>query len=344
MNEKMKATVLYAPFDLRIEEVEKPKPESGEVLLKVRASGIRGTDVSIYAGKQKVTYPLIIGHEFAGQIAEVGEGVTRVKTGDRVVSDAVFSCGKCYLCQKGRRNLCVEGGIYGREKDGSYAEYIVVPEIACFKIPDNIPFEEATIIEMLATIYRGQKWIPINPGESVLIIGQGAAGLLNTQLAKVSGATPLIVSDFFQWKLELAKKFGADYIIDAKKENVLKKTMELTEGCGADIVIEAVGNPDTVKLSFEAVRPGGKILLFGITTKPVDGLNSSLFYFKEITAIGTRGLVGDEFKPLIKLVASGAINLTPLNMDQYTLDQLKSALDLHYKNPASFKVLTFPKN
>ncbi|MCK4953264.1 zinc-binding dehydrogenase, partial [Candidatus Bathyarchaeota archaeon] len=240
--------------------------------------------------------------------------------------------------------LCVEGGIYGREKDGSYAEYIVVPEIACFKIPDNIPFEEATIIEMLATIYRGQKWIPINPGESVLIIGQGAAGLLNTQLAKVSGATPLIVSDFFQWKLELAKKFGADYIIDAKKENVLKKTMELTEGCGADIVIEAVGNPDTVKLSFEAVRPGGKILLFGITTKPVDGLNSSLFYFKEITAIGTRGLVGDEFKPLIKLVASGAINLTPLNMDQYTLDQLKSALDLHYKNPASFKVLTFPKN
>ncbi|MCK4953325.1 alcohol dehydrogenase catalytic domain-containing protein, partial [Candidatus Bathyarchaeota archaeon] len=103
MNEKMKATVLYAPFDLRIEEVEKPKPESGEVLLKVRASGIRGTDVSIYAGKQKVTYPLIIGHEFAGQIAEVGEGVTRVKTGDRVVSDAVFSCGKCYLCQKGRR-------------------------------------------------------------------------------------------------------------------------------------------------------------------------------------------------------------------------------------------------
>ena len=155
---------MYGPFDLRIEEVEKPKVGCGKVLLAVKATGIRGTDVGIYAGQTEVGYPRIIGHEFAGKVEEVGEGVTKVKIGDRVVSDAVFSCGKCYICQRGRRNLCVNGGIYGREKDGSYAEYIVVPESACFVLPDNIAYEEATLLEMLATVYRGQKRVRIYPG------------------------------------------------------------------------------------------------------------------------------------------------------------------------------------
>jgi 2-desacetyl-2-hydroxyethyl bacteriochlorophyllide A dehydrogenase len=338
----MKAAVLYGPFDLKIEEVDKPEPGIGEVLLKVKASGIRGTDVSIYAGKQKMNYPRIIGHEFAGEIEKVGKKVTKVKVGDRVVSDAVYSCGKCYLCYMGRRNLCINGGLYGREKDGSYAEYIIVPESACFKIPDNISFENATIIEMLATIYRGQKRVRINPGESVLILGQGAVGLLQTQLAKVAGATPVIVSDIFQWKLDLAKKFGADYLIDAKKEDVLEKTMEITDGHGVDVVIEAAGSPHTVKLCLDAVRPGGRILLFGITTKPIENFNIAPFYFKEVEVVGSRALIGDEFEPLIKLVSKGAINLDPLIMDTYTIDQLKEALDLHYKNPTSFKVLVFP--
>lgn len=338
----MKAAVLYGPFDLRIEEVEKPKVSFGEVLLEVKATGIRGTDVGIYAGLKKVGYPRIIGHEFAGKVSKVGEGVTRVKVGDRVVSDTVFSCGKCYLCQKGRRNLCVNGGIYGREKDGSYAEYIVVPDSACFKLPDNIAYEEATLLEMLATVYRGQKRVRINPGETVFVIGLGLAGFLHLQLARVHGADPVIVSEVIPWKLNLATKLGAKFTINPSQENASQRIIELTSGRGAQVVIDAVGIPVTVKLTLEAVQPGGRVLLFGITTKKVDGFDASPFYFKEIEVIGTRGLIGEEFEPIIKLVSSGAIDLRSLTMEKYSINQLKTALDSHYKHPDKFKILSFP--
>lgn len=333
MLEKMKAAVLHAPYNVAIEEVKKPKIGLGRVLMRINATAICGTDIEIYTGRYRVKYPLIMGHETAGEIVEVSEGVERVQVGDRVVANPSFSCGKCYLCMMGKRNLCQHGGLLGREANGAYAEYIVIPEHMVFKFPENISYEEATIVQLLGTIFRGQKRVKITPGDSVAILGQGPAGLLHTRLAKLSGANPLVVTSRSEWKLELAQKYGADITINAKKEDPIKSILKHTDDRGADIVIEAAGVPETIKQSIEAVRPGGRILQFGIFTEPINNFNLFHLYFKELVIVGSRATMGEEFEPSIKLIASGAINVKPLITHEFSLKKIKEGLELLDKSP-----------
>jgi 2-desacetyl-2-hydroxyethyl bacteriochlorophyllide A dehydrogenase len=313
MKETMKAAVLHGPYNLVVEEVEKPKAKAGEVLVKVRATGICGTDVETYHGKYPVKYPIIMGHEAAGEVAEVGENVKKVKVGDRVVIDPIFHCGKCYLCLMGKKNLCVNGGLLGRDAgSGAYAEYTVIPEHMVFKIPEKISYEEATAIQLLTTVYHSQKRVRIMPGDSVAILGIGAAGLLHTRLAKLSGANPIIAVSRSDWKLELAKNYGADITVNSKEEEPVKSILNHTNGRGADVIIEAAGAAETLKQAIEAVRPGGTILSFGVLTERVSEINFFPMYFKEISIVGSRASTGEEFEPSIKLVAIGAIDVKPL--------------------------------
>ncbi|MEM3730800.1 MAG: alcohol dehydrogenase catalytic domain-containing protein [Candidatus Bathyarchaeia archaeon] len=336
MKETMKAAVLYGPYKLSLSDVEKPQAKSDEVLIRIRAVGICGTDIETYHGKYPVKYPIIMGHEAAGEVAQVGENVTQVDVGDRVVIDPIFSCGKCYLCLLGKRNLCPNGGLLGRDMGiGAYAEYTVLPEKMVFKFPENISYEEATTIQLLTTVYHGQKRIKIMPNDSVAILGQGAAGLLHTRLAKLSGANPIIATARSSWKLDLAKRFGADITINSKDEDPVKGILAHTNGRGADIVIEAVGSPETFKQAVEAVRPGGTILFFGVFTEKINDANLFSVYFKEITMVGSRASTGEEFEPSIRLVSTKAIDVKPLITHTFPLEKIEEGFNLVDKSPAS---------
>jgi 2-desacetyl-2-hydroxyethyl bacteriochlorophyllide A dehydrogenase len=277
-----------------------------------------------------------MGHEAAGDIVEVGEGVDRFKLGDRVIINPILYCGKCQLCLTGKRNLCPHGGLLGRDvAKGTYAEYISVPEHLVFKFPETISYKEAALIELLVTVYHGQKRIRIAPGDSVALLGQGASGLLHTRLAKLSGAYPVIATSRSEWKLELARKYGADIIVNARKEDPVESILKYTNGQGVDIAIESAGSSEAMKQALEIVKRGGTILGFGIQLEPIDKLNLFPLYFKEITIVGCRALTGEEFEPSIKLVASGAIDVKPLITHQFTIEETKKGLELVDKSPGS---------
>ncbi|MEM3703976.1 MAG: alcohol dehydrogenase catalytic domain-containing protein [Candidatus Bathyarchaeia archaeon] len=334
MSEKMKAAVLYGPYNLVLEYVDKPRAKAGEVLVKVRATGICGTDVETYHGKYQVKYPIIMGHEAAGEVVEVGEDVKKVSVGDKIVIDPIFYCGKCYLCLMGKQNLCINGGLLGRDLGiGAYAEYTVLPENHVFKVPDNVSYEEASVIQLLTTVYHGHKRIRIMPNNSVAILGQGASGLLHTRLAKISGAKPIIVTARSEWKLELAKKYGADVAVNSKAEDPVKAILQNTDNRGSDVVIDAVGTTETFKQAISAVRPGGTVLSFGILTEQVNELNLFPLYFKELHIVGSRASTADEFEPCIKLVAGGEINVNPLITHIFELEKLREGFDLMDKHP-----------
>lgn len=332
MPEKMIAAVLHAPYTLAIEKIRKPIIGAGEVLIRIKATAICGTDIDIYTGRYTVNYPLIMGHETSGEIIKVGTDVNRFQVGDRIAVNPSFYCGKCYLCFMGKRNLCSNGGLLGRETDGAYAEYMAVPEHLVFKIPVNVSYEEATLAQTLGTVLRSQKRITIMPGNSVAVLGQGPAGLLQTRFAKLSGANPLIVTSRSEWKLDLAKKFGADAAVNAEKEDPVARIKEATGGRGADIVIEAAGLQQTIKQSIEAVGPGGTILQFGISTEPIEAFNFFHLYFKELLLVGSRATMGEEFEPSLKLISTGAVNVKPLISHEFPLKKINKGFELLEKS------------
>jgi 2-desacetyl-2-hydroxyethyl bacteriochlorophyllide A dehydrogenase len=229
----------------------------------------------------------------------------------------------------GKKNLCVNGGLLGRDAgSGAYAEYTVIPEHMVFKIPEKISYEEATAIQLLTTVYHSQKRVRIMPGDSVAILGIGAAGLLHTRLAKLSGANPIIAVSRSDWKLELAKNYGADITVNSKEEEPVKSILNHTNGRGADVIIEAAGAAETLKQAIEAVRPGGTILSFGVLTERVSEINFFPVYFKEISIVGSRASTGEEFEPSIKLVAIGAIDVKPLLTHMLPLEKIVEGFKL----------------
>ncbi len=333
----MKAAVLHAPKRIHIEEVEKPKVGSSDILIMVKATAICGTDVDTYQGKYNVRYPLIMGHEASGEVKEFGDDVETFKLGDKVVVNPIYYCDKCYLCIKGKTNLCVNGGLLGRDiGNGSYAEYMAIPENLVFKFPPSVSFEEATLIELLATIYHAQKRVRISPSDGVAILGQGAAGLLHAKLARLSGAAPVITTTTHSSKLDLSMRYGADVCINSKSEDSIKRILDLTNGHGADVVIDAVGLPHTLKLALKAVRPGGTLLQFGIHTRPIRSLNFMSLYFKEVEIVGTRAAVAADFSSSIRLVANGMVDLEPLISHRFPLEKLEAGFQLLKKPPDGF--------
>jgi len=328
----MKAAVLRGPYALALEEIPRPQARSGHVVVRVRSTAVCGTDVGIYKGKISVPrLPVVQGHESTGEIAEVGPGVTDFKVGDRVVLNSVIFCRHCAYCYDGKVNLCPNGGLMGREVDGTFAEYVAVPDYNCIKIPDSISFEDGTGLISLATVFRSHEKIRITPGDTIAVIGQGAAGLLQTRLSVISGADPVFAVTRSPWKLAIAERFGAR-IINAGQTNPVSEVHEAS-GRGVDLVIECVGSSDTLRQAMEMVRPGGTVLLFGIAPADMDRFNGYAMYFKEITLIGSRGMVPKDFHIGIKAVESGKIDLHALITHRFDLDHVRDALDLVDKRP-----------
>jgi len=329
----MRAAILRGPYDLKVENVPIPSVKPGQVLVNVKETAVCGTDIGIYNGEIPTEYPIIQGHEAAGVVSEVGEGVTSIAKGDRVIINPAISCTKCHYCFSGKTNLCENGGLLGREMNGTFSEYVIVPDYSLIKLPDEISYEEATTISGLTTVLRAHDKVKITAGQSVAVIGLGTTGLLNTNVSVIAGAGKVFGITRSQWKLDIAEKFGA-IPINPTEVDAVEAVKNATGGAGADLVIECVGNSATLRQAMDMVRPGGTVLLFGIGGDKVDGFNAYDMYFKEITLVGTRAMTRRDFVHGLELVMAKKIDLSPYVTHRFSLEDTKEALDLIDKKSA----------
>ncbi len=325
----MKAAVLHDVRDIRVEEVKKPEIAEDEVLIEVKTAGICGTDLHFYKGEWKVDMPIIPGHEFSGVIAEVGENVDGFKIGEHVVAEPNITCGSCYFCLMSERNFfCENLKAVGVTVNGAFAEYLKIKGRNLYRIPENLSFEEAALIEPLACCIRGLDNVGIKAGESVLIVGAGPVGLLLMQLVRNFGASMIIQTDLEDYRLEKALELGADHVINVRKEDPIKVIKELTGGYGVDVAIEAVGSPKAITQAVEAVRKGGRVNIFGVSpqdavwqVKPFD------LYSKELT-ITTSYRSPYTFQRAVKMASSGRLKLKPLISHIFPLEKIAEAFEI----------------
>lgn len=261
----MKAVVYLGPGELSYQEVETPQVGPGELLVETRAALTCGTDVKTFRrGHHLMQPPMLFGHEFAGDVAELGEGVTGFAEGMRVVAANSAPCNECYFCQHGRHNLC-ESILFNW---GAFAEYVRVParivNTNLYEIPSDLRYEEAALLEPLACVVLGNEAASISPGDTVVIAGGGGPiGLMHLQLARHNGARQAVVIDLKDSRLQLAEELGATHTINPACEDPVQGVKDLTEGRGADVVIETAGVPEVWQLSLQLVRNGGTAVMFG---------------------------------------------------------------------------------
>lgn len=335
----MKAAVFYGSNQpLKIEEVETPRIEHHEILVKIAACGVCNTDLH-YIDHGVPTFktpPLILGHEPSGIVEEVGADVKNFKTGDRVLIPAVFSCGYCANCRLGRENICFNMVMLGNHIDGAFAEFTRVPAKDCQHLPDDLPLEESSIIaDAISTPYHAVKnRANVKPGDSVVVFGCGGVGINVVQVAAAAGGSVIAV-DIMDTKLDMAKKLGAQQTINAsgKEDKQLLKEIRALTGGGADIVIEAIGNPKTIELSSSALKAGGCHCQVGYTHHPVS-LNAGRLMFRELEIKGSLGCRPVDYPKIIELVRTEKIQLKPVITHRFKLEDIDQAFDLMRKGEA----------
>jgi L-iditol 2-dehydrogenase len=302
--------------------------------VRVAATAVCHTDLSIYTGAHPgVRYPVVMGHEATGVVETVGASVTRVRPGQRVLVNPIIACGSCDSCARGLPNLCRRAGLLGRELDGSLAEHLTLPEAYLYPLPDHVPADAATLIETLATVYHAQRRAAVAAGDVVVVFGQGASGLLHTQLARQLGAGPVVGVSRSPFKLALARRMGADHALDGARADLAAEIQRLTGGRGADVAIDTTGEAGVLGLAVEALRPGGRLLVYGISHRPLDDVSAFPIYMKELTIYGSRALTPEDVPPSIALVASGAIDLEGFITARYPLPRVAAAFADYERDP-----------
>lgn len=326
----MKALRWYGRKDLRYEDVPEPSPGPGQLKIKVTLAGICGTDLKEYAtGPHMVppdSLPLTLGHEFAGTVAAVGKGVKDFKVGDRVSGVGYYYCGECYVCKEGRYNLCVNQGFTGISTDGCMAEFFVLPDYACYKLPDSVSDEYGALVEPLAVSLHAVRQGKVQPGDTVAVVGDGAIGLGAVLSAKVAGASAVYLVAKHKGRGALAEKLGATAVIYLDEGNPVRKLMELTGGIGVNAAIECVGYPDTPQLTVDLTRRGGIAVITGVFEKP-GTIDFSTILFTERMIVGSSIYI-HEGKTAIDLLADG--RLVPSSLIT-SIVPLKDAAELGFE-------------
>jgi 2-desacetyl-2-hydroxyethyl bacteriochlorophyllide A dehydrogenase len=329
-----RAAVLEAPRRLAVVDRAVPTPGRGEARVRIAATAVCHTDLEIYTGRHpNVRYPVIMGHEASGVVDEIGPEVTIIKLGQRVVINPIIACGTCDCCARGQGNLCRRAGLMGRELPGSIAEHVVLGESYLHPFPEHLSPVTATLIETLATVRHAQERARVAAGESVVVLGQGAAGLLHTQLARLSGAAPVIAVSRSAAKLAMARRMKADHVVDATQGELVAAVLDATGGQGADVVIDAAGVPELIGSAIAMLRPGGRLLVYGISHRPVPDFSLFPLYFKELTLYGSRALTPADFEPAIRLVASGEIDVEGFVTASYPLEDAAAAFAEYERAP-----------
>jgi 2-desacetyl-2-hydroxyethyl bacteriochlorophyllide A dehydrogenase len=334
----MKAAVLHGPRDLRVHASPDPVVGDDEVVVRVAAAGLCGTDYSIWSGDRPVAYPRVMGHEFLGEVAAVGAGVTRVVVGDRVVVEPNYSCGRCPLCTEGNRNLCLSRTAVGIDADGGFAELACVPARCCWPQPAGLAAEDALLAEPLAVVVRAVSRGSPRPGEAAAVLGEGTLGLLALQVLRARGARVLVVSRTAR-RFELARAFGAaaTHVVGDGALDATARTFSGREG--VDLVVETAGTPEAAGHALELVRPGGRIVLTGLPHAPTP-LSVFTVVRREITISGSM-IYQDEFPEALRLLAEGRVRGRPLITHRFSLDAIDQAFIAH-RDPASIKVAVLP--
>ena len=322
----MKAALLNGPNDVTITDRATPACGEGQVLVRITHVGICGTDTKIYDGGILANYPVVMGHEGVGEIIE-GQATDGSGPGNRVIIDPELYCGNCFYCARGDTHLCENGGMLGREVDGVYTENYLAPAGNVFALGDNINMTEGPLIQVMTTVLHAQNRANIQADEVVVVLGLGVTGLLQIQVAKALGAKAVVGVSRNAHKRGLAEQMGADCVVEhgeAAKVAVLK----LTDGRGADVVIEAVGYISVLAEAMDLARFGGRIIPFGIYAALEGKLPFYELYFKELDLINTRAALPSDFPASIKLVEEGKVNLAPFITHTYPLEELTEAIKL----------------
>jgi len=338
----MKVAVYYSNDDIRIEERPKPRIADGEILVKMKASGICGTDVMQWYRIKKA--PCVLGHEMAGEIIATGKGVRRFKKGDRVFVSHHVPCYKCYHCAQGKYTAC-ESLHTGNYNPGGFSEFIRVPEenvqYGTFLLPEEITFADATMIEPLGCAIAGQNQLRLKKGQSVLIIGSGVSGILHIQLAKMKRAK-VIATDINEYKLKKALKFGADHVMNAREYSV-DKLKSINDNRLADVVIVCASAKQAVDNAVSSVERKGKILFFAVPQNELI-LPSLRLWRDEITLLFSYGAAPDDIKKTIVLIKNNRINVREMITHRVALSHSGEGFKLASESKFSLKVVVVPDN
>lgn len=322
----MKALQYIGKETLQIVDVPTPHIQPNEILLKMKKVGICGTDLHIYhGGMPDLPTPLIIGHEFVGDIVEVGSDVTNVKVGDRAVAEHVVGCGHCKYCLEGHKNICLTPTVLGLHRSGALAEYMAIPADLVYAVPPEISYDDAVLIEPLSIAVYAIRLSEVTVGDTVAVVGQGPIGLFVDQIAQAAGAT-VIGIDILPARLEYAKNnHVVNEIINSKEQNPMEAIKNITEMDGADIVFEVVGREQTAELSIEVARRGGKVIVLGVFEHNVS-LNMMHVVKKELDVKGSWTCL-NSFKPTINLLKTGKIKTQGLITHRYPFEQAIKAFE-----------------
>lgn len=335
----MKAIKVIEPNQLELIDIEKPSiDEKNNVLVKMTAAGICGSDVGIYHGTNAAaTYPRIIGHEMVGKVVEIGENVKNLKTGDRVIINQVTSCGHCYPCKIGRGNVCDNLAVRGVHIDGGYREFIAVPETDCYILPESISDKDAVMIEPTTIAIQSCTRAQLDKDDMLLIYGSGALGSSILKIAKLI-CDNIIVADVNEEKLKEAKENGAKYIINVAKENLFEKVKEYTDTHGSTVSIDAVCNSDSLLNLLKATGNAGRVMTMGFSTAPTQ-INQFLITSKELDVRGSR-LQNKMFGKAIELINEGKLNLNDSVSHTFSLLDAQKAFDfVDTHNPSIRKIV-----
>jgi len=339
----MKAAIWYGGKDIRIEDVPEPEIKENDVLIKVKAVGICGSEFHAYEGiSERRKPPLIMGHEFSGEIEEIGKNVENLRKGDRVVVNPIIHCLKCDNCLSGKPNICENMHLIGLHTPGAFAEYIAVPSENCYRIPSDLSFEEASMVEPMAVGVHAVKKAFLKINDDVAIIGTGTIGLCTLQAAKISGAGRIICSELIESRLKLAEKIGANILINAKEIDPIEKVMELTNGKGIDIAFEAVGIQKTIQQAINMIKKGGSVVVIGMLTKKME-LDMLDIVTKEKRIIGSYVYTPLDFKIALKLISEKRVNVKSLITHVFSLKEILKGFETLSKNrEETIKVIIKP--
>jgi len=349
MKDKMKAILKKERKPgAELDVIDIPEIDSNEVLVKVKVASICGTDIHIYKwnewAQSRITPPLIIGHEFAGEIVEIGTDVKSLKVGDFVSAETHIPCNQCFQCKTGNQHICKNVSILGVDINGVFADYVALPEVCAWKNSEKIPFEFASIQEPLGnSVYATLEGGGVT-GKKVAIFGCGPTGLFAVGVARVSGASEIISIGKHEFRMEIARKMGADHILKYPDDDIIKLITEITGGEGVDVVIEMTGSQDAINQGLTVLKKGGRFSAFGIPSGKIEIDFSNGIIFKGTNIVGISGRkMFDTWYRVAGLLESKRIDISPVITHKFPLEEFEKGFKLMMSpERKAAKILLFP--
>ncbi|MHA1679823.1 MAG: zinc-dependent alcohol dehydrogenase family protein [Promethearchaeota archaeon] len=323
----MKAIIIKDRHELELADIDIPKVREDELLVRVKASGVCGTDVHVYEGEVAIAkLPVVPGHEFSGVIEEVGKKIVDIPTGTRVAIEPNLFCGYCHFCRQAKKHFCENWQAVGLTRNGGFSEYVAVPRQAVYPISDAVSFEQGAFFEPVACVLHGIERSGVKPGESVTIMGAGSIGLLYVQILKAMGIKNIISSDIDPKKLEIARKLGATITVNPLHDDVEKIVKDVTGGFGAEVVIDAAGARESLSQSFSLVQDTGTIVVFGVPAESME-LPVKMFdiYRRELSIVGsfTNPYTNEQ---ALRMLSTGAINIEDIVTHFISLNEVEATV------------------